>query len=175
MAIREEGRGHDISAPSAAEISLGAPTTGKEVVRRRYARETLYIPLVKDAAVGSTVVADCLSFPASEYPSGVEVKSLRARHGVAVTETTDVYAVDTFSKYDKDGTNAAVVATVTTQPAASGGLGTSVAHKRMDCTLSSTLASLQIAAGGVLAVARTKTATGTQMPAVLYEVVIERL
>ncbi len=175
MAIREEAKNHDISAPSTAEQALGAPTRGQEVARRRYARETLYVACPKDAAVGTTLVLDGLAFPGSEYPSGVEVKSITARHSVAVTETTDVYAIDTFAKFDKDGTNTAVVATVDTRPAASGGLGTSVAHKRMACTLASTLASLQIAAGGCLAVTRTKTATGTAMPTVLYEVVIERL
>lgn len=174
LGTRAEAQAHDITAPDATQQALGAPDRGGEVGKRRYLRETLAISCVKDAAVGSTLVDDRLAFPASEFPNGVEVKAIALRHAVAVVETTDVYAVDTFTKYDGDGSNSAVVCTVTTQPAPTG-VGTTVAHKKYDLTLVSTLASKQIPANGVLAIARTKTATGTQLPQTLYTVVVERL
>lgn len=175
LSVRHEAQAHDITAPDATQQALGAPDSGKEVGRRRYAREILTISCVKDAAVGSTLVDDRLSFPASEFPNGVEVKAIALRHAVAVTLTTDVYAVDTFTQYDKDGSNSKEVCVVATTTAGPTGVGTTVAHKKYDLTLSSTLVNKQIPANGVLAIARTKTATGTQLPQTLYTVVVERL
>lgn len=166
---RARAANHDVTDPSST-------LTGKEVAARALGRKTVRVPVIADAAAG-TLIAErsMLSFPASQYPNGVEIKEIRFRSSVAITESTSLYATDTFRSRDSDGVTPLVAATLTTDTVANGGVGTTVAHKQYSATLSATAANRVVPAGGVLTLQRAKASTGTQLPECLYTVVFEAL
>ncbi len=169
LKLREEARQHDITDPSAT-------LRGPELAKRAVYRKVLQVRVEADAAAGTTIAErSVLAFPASQFPNGAEVKEIKLRTSAAVTESTSVYATDTFTQRDSLGVNNLSAATLTTNTVANAGIGTTVAHKEYSATLSGTLANLQVPAGGVLTLTRAKASTGTQMPECVYTVVVEAL
>ena len=166
--LREEGRYHDISDPSAT-------LTGKELGARNVVRKAYHVELSAETA-GTDYVVSCLAVPASQFPNGAKVVEIKFRSSVAVTESTTVFNTYTFSSRDVDGVNALTAATMTTDTVANGGIGTTVAHKEYSATLSATAANLVIPAGGSLSLARTHASTGTAVPrGSSFDIVIEAL
>lgn len=171
--LREEGRFHDISDPSAS-------LSGKEVAARNVTRRVFEVAIEADAAAGTTIATRAeLGFPASQFPNGVEVKEVKMR-SAAITPHADNHATDTIGKADVNGANAATVATLTTDAdvaVGSGGLGgsASTALKEYAALLATAVADRQISAGGVLTIARAKGGTGVQLGRVHYTVVVEAL
>lgn len=161
LKLRARAQNHDLN-PDLAEKALS--------------RRVMSFVVEADAAAGTTIAQRTeLAFPASEFPNGVEVKEIQLRTDAAVTESTSVYATDTFSKLDVNGANGATVATLKTNTVANGGIGTTVAEKKYNATLDATVGNRQIAAGGCLTLTRAKASTGTQLPRCTYTVVVEAL
>lgn len=169
---------HDLPNPSTSDTPVAAidTTVSGADVAARFLQVVEPVKVEADAAASTTIAERSeLAFPKSKYPNGVEVKEIQLRTSAAVTESTTLYATDTFTKRDKDGVNNATVATLTTNSVANAGIGTTVAHKKYSATLSGTQANLRIAPDGVLTLTRAKASTGTQLPACAYAVVFEPL
>lgn len=169
---------HDLPDPSTSDTPVAAldSTVSGVQVAERLVRKTVDFRVEADSAAGTTIAErSVLSFPKDQYPNGVEVKEIQLRTSAAVTESTTLYATDTFTKRDKDGVNNATVATLTTNTVANAGIGTTVAHKKYVATLSGTQANLRVAPNGVLTLTRAKASTGTQLPECTYSVTVEAL
>lgn len=169
---------HDLPDPATTDTpvaALDATITGRDVAARLL-RSVHRVRVEADAAANTAIAErSVLAFPKSQYPNGVEVKEIQLRTSAAVTESTSVYATDTFTNRDKDGVSNLTAATLTTNTVANAGIGTTVAHKKYAATLSGTQANLRIPPDGVLTLTRAKASTGTQMPECVYHVVVEPL
>lgn len=166
---RAEAQAHDITNPSAS-------LEGKEVARRRYMRCSCAVDTVAEGAAADVIgEKSVVAFSADEFPNGVKVVEIQFRSDTAITESTTVYATDTFTSRDSLGVSNLTAATLTTNTVANGGIGTTVAHKKYAATLSATLANRVVPAGGCLTLTRAKASTGTQLPDCHYTVVVERL
>lgn len=173
LKLRARAQAHDITDPSAT-------VTGKDVNERRVGRSVLNFSLEADAGAGTTIAArSVLGFPASQYPNGVEVKSITMR-SAAITPHADNHGTDTFTSVGTDGVADSTVGSLTADAdvaIGSGGLGAgaTTANKPYSALLSTTAADCQIVAGGSLAVTRTKAGGGLQFGVLVYEVVVEAL
>jgi hypothetical protein len=168
LAIRAASQGHD--------LSTSTTPTGKELARRLSARHIYQFKTVAEGAAGSTIGEEpVVVCPASQFPNGAKLVEISFRSDTAITESTAVFATDTFTVRDSDGVNNLTAATLKTDTVANGGIGTTVAQKRYVATLVSTPANLTIPADGCLTLTRAKTATGTQLPDCHYQVIVEAL
>lgn len=167
LALRAMAQNHDVES--------SASPSGQEVARRRYARKVVECMLEGETA-GTDYSLSLCALPASEFPNGAKVVAIEFRSSAAVTESTTVYNTYTFSSVDADGINPLVSATMTTDTVANGGIGTTVAFKKYEATLSATQADRVIPAGGSLKCVRTHASTGTAVPkGSTFTVVLERL
>lgn len=170
---RARQKNHDIIDPSAT-------VTGKDVAERQVGRRVynLHISSDADATTARPSIVH-LGFPASEFPGGVEVKSVVFRAGV-VTPHDDNHFTDTLESCGTDGVADSTVATLTSDGNAAGSkLGAAgaatTANKPYTAAVSGTIANNQIVAGGSLSLSRAKAGTGVTVLGCSYEVVVEAL
>lgn len=173
---RARAQAHDISDPSTT-------VTGKDVAERAVARRTYQIVIPKDA--DATTARNSLAyvgFPASEFPDGVEVKSITMRTA-AVTTHADNHFTDTFTALTVAGAVGNSVATLTSDAdntiaqggMKDGGAGATTAGIAVACLLTSTLADRVVAAGGCLRLQRAKAGAGVTLGECTYTVTVEAL
>lgn len=169
LATRAEANAHDVQSDSSP--------SGKEMARRKMVRfDVPALRVEADSAAGTTIAErSLLQVPASEFPNGAKVVEISLRTSAVVSESTSLYATDTFTSRDSAGVSNLVAATLKTDTVANGGIGTTVAHKKYTATLSATVANRVIPADGVLTLTRAKASTGTQLPECTYCVVLEAL
>lgn len=173
LKLRARAQAHDITDPSAT-------VTGKDVNERRVGRRVynLHISADADATTARPSIVH-LGFPASEFPNGVEVKSITFRAG-AITCHDDNHFTDTFESCGTDGVADSTVATLTSDGNAAGSKlvaagSASVANKPYSAAVSGTVANNQIVAGGSLSLSRAKAGAGVIVLGNSYEVVVEAL
>lgn len=156
LGLRAEAQAHDITAVSAA-------IPGKEQARKHTLRRTVHVVLAAETA-GTDYSIDMCPVPADLYPGGAKLVSIEFRSSAAVTASASLLNTYTFVNRDVNGVNNLTAATMTTDLTSNGGIGTTVAHKVYNATLSGTAANLVIPAGGVLVCDRTHASTGTAVP-----------
>lgn len=175
LALRAKAAGHDVSAPTSAQVTIGAPLTGAEVAERQASRK-LYEVLLGGETAGTDYTLVCVGLPASQFPGGAKVIAIEFRSSAAVTESATVYNTYTFNAVDKDGVNPVTAATMTTNTVANAGIGTTVAFKKYAATNSATAANLVIPQGGSLTCVRTHASTGTAVPyGSMFSILLEAL
>jgi hypothetical protein len=169
---RTEAQSHDLTNGDPDSTSL----PGKEVARRARLRFMVEVPTAAEAAAADVIgEKPILAVPASQFPNGAKLVEVQFRSDTAITESTSVYATDTFTSRDSLGVSNLTAATLKTDTIANGGIGTTVAQKKYVATLSATAANRVIPADGCLTLTRAKASTGTQLPDCHYEIVLEAL
>lgn len=175
LAQRAEAQAHDISNPSSAEVTLGAPAQGKEVARRLNAQHDFVIEVPLEVA-GTDYTKVMVPVRPDRFPSGAKVVSITARTSAAVTAADATGNTYTFNSVDKDGVNPLAAATFLTTVTAGNIGAASVAFKSYAATLSATPANRVIPAGGALTMVRTHAGAGTAVPlGSSFAVVLEAL
>jgi len=169
LAQRARAANHDVTDPSAT-------VTGKDVAERALVRTPYQVDTVAEGAAADVIgEKTVVAVPASQFPNGAEVVEIQFRSDTAITESTSVYATDTFTSRDSLGVSNLTAATLTTNTVANAGIGTTVAHKKYAATLSVTLANRVVPADGTLTLTRAKASTGTQLPDCHYTVILKAL
>lgn len=178
---------HDLPDPATTDTPVAALSgshLGPQVAERMFLRKVYNVTVSADADAGTdrTDALFNIGVPASEYPNGAEVISIKLR-SKAITTHASTHFTDTFSAVGSDGVADSTVGTITSDSdvtVANGGLnGTpaaTTANKPYTAFLSATVADRRVVPNGSLSLTlRDKASTGVQLGEVFYEVVLEAL
>lgn len=176
---------HDLPDPATTDTpvaALSGSQLGPQVAERALLRKVYNVTTSADADAGTdrTVVLATVGVPASEYPNGAEVISIKLR-SKSIAPHANNHFTDTFKAVGSDGVVDSTVATITSDAdvaVGSGGLGAAAttANKPYAALLATSVADRRIVPDGSLVLSdRNKNAAGVQLGEVFYEIVLEAI
>ena len=177
---------HDLPDPATTDTPVAALSgshLGPQVAERALLRKVYNMHVHADAdATTARASLAAVGVPASEYPNGAQVISIKLRSAAITTHAT-AFFTDSFLAVGSDGVTDSTAATITSDSdvaVAAGGLITgapaaTTANKPYSALVSATVADTRVVPDGALVLSRAKAGAGVTLAPTSYEVVLEAL